>query len=79
MLQALGFETEITASSFKILQWGFLVDDIVMALADLIDAYAVTNPALVSDVTEIAKTVYEIMCGERVSWDGTYGRGRAGS
>ena len=78
MLHALGFETEITTDSFKITRWGFMVDEVVLALADMCDGYAVVNPALHDDVLEVAKTAYEIMCGERVSWDKTYGSDRRG-
>ena len=73
MLHALGFETEITTNSFKITRWGFMVDEVVVAMADMCDGYAVVNPTLYDDVLEVAKTAYEIMCGERVSWDKTYG------
>lgn len=78
MLHALGYETDITATSFKITRWGFMVDEVVVALADMCDGYAAVNPTLYDDVLEVAKTAYEIMCGERVSWDMTYGSdGRA--
>ena len=73
MLHALGFETRITATSFKITRWGFMVDEVVVALADMSDGYAAINPPLYDDVLEIAKTAYEIMCGERVTWAKTYG------
>ena len=78
MLNALGFETEITATSFKMTRWGFMVDEVVVALADMCDGYAAVNPTLYDDVLEVAKTAYEIMCGERVSWDKTYGSDRRG-
>ncbi len=76
MLHALGFETEITTDSFKITRWGFMVDEVVVAMADMCDGYALVNPTLYDDVLEVAKTAYEIMCGERVSWDKTYGSHR---
>ena len=76
MLHALGFETDITATSFKITRWGFMVDEVVVALADMCDGYAAVNPTLYDHVLEVAKTAYEIMCGERVSWDMTYGSDR---
>ena len=81
MLRALGFEFETTTTSFKITRWGFMVDEVVVALADMCDGYAVVTPTLYDDVLEVAKTAYEIMCGERVSWDKTYGsddRGKLG-
>lgn len=76
MLHALGFETDITATSFKITRWGFMVDEVVVALADMCDGYAAVNLTLYDDVLEVAKTAYEIMCRERVSWDMTYGSDR---
>ena len=76
MLHGLGFETEITPTSFKITRWGFMVDEVVVALADMCDGYAAVTPELYDDVLEVAKTAYEIMCGERVSWDKTYGSDR---
>ena len=78
MLLALGFETVITHSSFNISRWGFMVNEVIIALADLCDGYAAVNPLLYDDVLEVAKTAYEIMCGERVSWDKTYGSDRRG-
>lgn len=78
ILHALGFEIEITATSFSITRWGFMVDEVVVALADMCDAYAAVKPELHADVLEVAKTAYEIMCGERVSWDRTYGSERRG-
>ena len=78
MLHALGFETEITASSFKVIRWGFMVDEVIVALANMSDGYAAVNPTLHNDVLEVAKTAYEIMCGERVSWATTYGSDRRG-
>lgn len=78
MLRALGFELEITATSFKVTRWGFMVDEVVVALADMSDGYAAVKPALHADALEVAKTAYEIMCGERVSWDKTYGSHRRG-
>ena len=81
MLRALGFEIEITTTSFEMTRWGFMADEVVVALADMCDGYAVVNPLLYDDVLEVTKTAYEIMCGERVSWDKTYGsdmRGKLG-
>lgn len=76
MLHGLGFHTETTATSFKVIRWGFIVDEVVVALADMCDGYAAVTPDLYDDVLEVAKTAYEIMCGERVSWDKTYGSNR---
>ena len=76
MLHALGFETKTTATTFEITRWGFMMDEVVVALADMCDAYAAINRPLYEDVLEIAKTAYEIMCGERVTWATTYGGNR---
>ena len=56
-----------------------MVDEVVVALADMADGYGAVNPTLYNDVLEMAKTAYEIMCGERVSWDLTYGSERRGN
>ena len=53
-----------------------MVDEVVVALADMCDGYAAVSPDLYDDVLEVAKTAYEIMCGERDSWDKTYGSDR---
>ena len=78
MLRALGFEIKTTITSFEITRWGFMVDEVVVALADMCDGYAVVHPTLYDDALEATKTAYEIMCGERVSWDKTYGSDRRG-
>lgn len=75
LLHWLGFELAITETSFRILRWGFIVDEIVMAMADLCDAYRATNPKLLVDAEKVAKTCYLIMCGEDGSWEAEYGRG----
>ena len=75
LLRGLGFNIQVTRTSFKVLQWGFLIDEIVISLVDLCDAYKVVNPALVRDAEAAAKKCYLIMCGEDVSWEKTYGSG----
>ena len=75
LLCALGFEIETTKTSFRVLQWGFLIDEIVIAMVDLCDAYKIVNPNLVRDVEIAAKKCYLIMCGEDVSWEKAYGPG----
>ena len=72
MLHALGFETEITETSFKMTRWGCMIDQVVVALAAMCDGYAAVKPAVYGDALEVTKLAYEIMCGERVSWDKTY-------
>ena len=57
-----------------------MIDEVVVALADLSDAYAAVavqnETKLHGDAREVAMLAYEIMCGERVSWDRTYGSDR---
>lgn len=75
LLRALGFEIKITDTSFKILQWGFLIDEIVVSLVDLCDAYAALGePTLLADAEGVARRCYLIMCGEDASWEKAYGR-----
>jgi hypothetical protein len=74
LLFALGFETEVTKHSFRVLRWGFLIDEIVISLVDLCDAYADVEPRLLADAEGVAKKCYLIMCGEDVTWEEAYGR-----
>lgn len=74
LLLALGFEIKVTKSSFRVLQWGFLIDEIVVSLVDLCDAYADVNPRLLADAEGVAKKCYLIMCGEDITWEEAYGR-----
>lgn len=74
LLFNLGFEFRVTQESFTIRTWGFLIDELVVALADLRDAYAaLEQPLLFKDVEDVAKKCYLIMCGEDVSWEAAYG------
>ncbi|KAL6716164.1 hypothetical protein ACLMJK_005730 [Lecanora helva] len=75
LLHALGFELEITEQTYTIVQWGFLIDEIVVAMVDLVDAYAIMKPELVEDARREARKCYLIMCGEDVSWEEVYGVG----
>ena len=75
LLVALGFELKITNTTFQILEWGFLIDELVISLVDLRDAYKIVNPALVRDVEATAKKAYLIMCGEDVTYEQAYGPG----
>ena len=73
LLQNLGFEFSVTQDSFRVHKWGFLIDELVMALADLCDAYtALDEPILLRDAEGIARKCYLIMCGEDVSWEAAY-------
>lgn len=74
LLLALGFELEVTKHSFRVLRWGFLIDEIVISLVDLCDAYADVEPRLLADAEGVAKKCYLIMCGEDVTWEEAYGR-----
>ena len=75
LLHALGFEFTVTDTSFTVQRWGFLIDDVVVSLVDLRDAYQILNPRLVGNVEGVAKKIYLIMCGEEGSWEGLYGKG----
>ena len=77
LLQNLGFEFSVTQDSFRVHKWGFLIDELVMALAGLCDAYtALDEPLLLPDAEGVARKCYLILCGEDVSWEAAYG-GRA--
>lgn len=76
LLHALGFEFEVTKTSFRILQWGYLIDEIVVSLVDLCDAYADVDPRLLADAEGVAKKCYLIMCGEDATWEEAYGRNK---
>ena len=63
---------------FEILQWGFLIDEIVVSLVDLCDAYGrLGMKGLQKDAEREARKAYLIMCGEDVSFDNAY-KGRLG-
>jgi len=74
LLRQLGFVVAVTDTSFEVTRWGFMVDEIVMALADLCDAFRVVEPRLLADVEDVARKAYLIMCGEDGSWEAEYGR-----
>ncbi|KAL2057403.1 hypothetical protein ABVK25_002456 [Lepraria finkii] len=75
LLQSLGFEFSVTQDSFRVHKWGFLIDKLVMALADLCDAYAALDkPLLLQDAEGVARKCYLIMRGEGISWDAAYRR-----
>lgn len=78
LLRALGFEFEVTTTSFRIKQWGFLLDEVVVSMVDLCEAYEGFDPRLLRDAEEVAKKGYLIVCGEDVSWEEAYGKGGKG-
>ncbi|KAL2037082.1 hypothetical protein N7G274_010209 [Stereocaulon virgatum] len=74
LLINLGFEFRVTQDNFRVLRWGYLIDELVMALADLRDAYAaLAQTELSRDAESVAKKCYLIMCGEELSWEAAYG------
>ena len=75
LLRQMGWELEISRTRFRVVRWGFMIDEIVMALVDLCDAYRVVRPRLVADVEVVANQCYLILCGEVVTWEKEYGRG----
>lgn len=69
LLVALGFQIDSKSSGrnrcFRILQWGFLIDEVVVSLVDLCDAYkGLGEERLLRDAEKEAKKAYLIMCGE---------------
>ena len=76
LLRALGYELEVTETRFQIVRWGFLIDEIVISLVDLVDGYKILRMEELSKCAESeAKMAYLIMCGEDVSWGMAYGKG----
>lgn len=74
MLELSGFKLSSSPYSFKILRWGFTHDFTVLALVYLWHACGSSGPAICRDVEEVAKTAYEIVTGERVSFYETYAK-----
>ncbi len=73
LLLASGFHLRISQKRFRIMQWGSLSDLTVASIAYLWKAYGSVNLALCDDVEEVLKTAYEIVVGERSSFEGVYG------
>ena len=73
LLRALGFEMNVTTSTFEITYWGLLTDEVVPVLADMWTAYGTVAPAVVEQVEKVAKMAYLIIAGEDVSFEGAYG------
>ncbi|KAK4693365.1 hypothetical protein P7C71_g4019, partial [Lecanoromycetidae sp. Uapishka_2] len=74
LLMWLGFEFIMSATGLVVTRWGFMTDDIVMALADLCDAYRIAKPSFTANAERVAKKAYLIMCGEDESWEEEYGK-----
>ena len=76
LLQGLGFELYVTLSSWRIKSWGYMCDDVVPVLADLLQVCVTVNPRLCEGLYKDLKTAYMIMAGEVESFDGYYGHAR---
>ena len=74
LLEALGFEIDVSLASFSIRRWGFLTDTVVQALALLWNVCGQIHPKWVGGVEDVLKTAYEIIVGERETFHGVYGR-----
>ena len=77
LLRALGFAV-VAEPRFEISRWGFLIDDIVIVMADLVQAFEAVDQLWSRNVAEeAAKKCCLIMCGEDISWEEAYdGDGR---
>lgn len=72
LLLAYGFHMHITTSRFRVTHWGAMNDFLVIALAFMWKAYGTVNPALCDDVEEVFKTAYEVVVGQRASFEDVY-------
>lgn len=77
LLVVSGFDLRIGKNRFRVMQWGSVSDLTVTSLAYMWKAYGTVNPALCHEVEEVLKTAYEIVVGERWSFEGVYGELRA--
>ena len=76
LLEGLGFELDVTFSSWRIKTWGFVCDDVVPLLADLWQACGTLLPGLCNGLGMDLKIAYTIMAGEVESFEGMYGSAR---
>lgn len=72
LLLASGFHMRISKTRFRITHWGTMDDFLVIGLAFMRNAYETVNPALCDQVEEVLKTAYEIVVGERSSFEEVY-------
>lgn len=77
LLVVSGFNLRIGKQRFRVMQWGSVSDLTVASLAYLWKAYGTVKPALCHEVEGVLKTAYEIVVGERWSFEGVYGELRA--
>lgn len=68
-----GFDLRIGKDRFRVMRWGSVSDLTVTSLAYMWKAYGTVNPALCHEVEGVLKTAYEIVVGERWSFEGVYG------
>lgn len=73
LLVVSGFDLCISNQRFRVMQWGSVSDLTVASLAYMWKAYGTVNPALCHEVEGVLKTAYEIVVGERWSFEGVYG------
>ncbi len=73
LLLASGFQLRSNKKRFQIMQWGTMSDLTVTSIAYMWKAYARVNPAVCDEVEELLKTAYEIIVGERSSFESVYG------
>lgn len=77
LLVVSGFDLRIGREGFRVMQWGSVSDLTVASLAYMWKAYGTVNPVLCHGVEEILKTAYEIVVGEKWSFESVYGELRA--
>ena len=69
----MGFTTKASPIAFEIKQWGFVDNHLVLALVQLWKALGSSGTSICQDVEELAKTAYEMVIGERESFEVVYG------
>lgn len=73
LLVVSGFNIRIGKHRFRVMRWGSVSDLTVTSLAYMWKAYGTVNPALCHEVEGVLKTAYEIVVGERWSFEDVYG------
>ena len=78
LLNLLGFRLEITNKKFQVQKWGFVTDTVLICIAEMLTEFSLQHPpsSFCAQVESFLKTAYEIVLGERASYEDTYGKGQ---
>ena len=69
-LRGLGFQVYVTNDHWAIMHWGFMADEVVWVLTELIQVFETKEPKLCKDLYKDLKTAYIITAGEAESFEG---------